>query len=183
MAVFALNDLLPDVHASAWVAHNATVIGRVRLEEGASVWYGAVIRGDNEPIVIGRGSNVQDGSVLHTDVGFALRIGEGVTIGHQVSLHGCEIGDGSLVGIQAVVLNGARIGRHCLVAAGSLVTEGKVFPDNVMIMGSPARVARELSPAEVQRLRQSALRYVDNAQLHRNALRRLDAAAVEDRAR
>ena len=174
MAVYALFDTAPQVHETAWVADDATVIGNVRLEAESSVWYGAVIRCDNEPITVGRGSNVQDGSVLHTDHGFPLTLGEGVTVGHQVTLHGCTIGDGSLIGIQAVVLNGARIGRNCLVGAGSLVTEGKEFPDNSLIMGSPAKVVRELSPEQAQRLRQSALNYVANAARHRDGLRRID---------
>ena len=173
MAVYALNDTVPQVHETAWVAESATVIGNVRLHADTSVWYGAVVRGDNELITVGRGSNVQDGSVLHTDHGFPLTLGEGVTVGHQVTLHGCSIGDGSLVGIQAVVLNGARIGRNCLVGAGALVTEGKEFPDNSLIMGSPAKVVRELSPEQAQRLRQSAQNYIANAARHRDGLRRL----------
>lgn len=176
MAVYALHDTVPQVHEAAWVAENATVIGNVSLEADASVWYGAVIRGDNEPIVIGQGSNVQDGSVLHTDRGFPLTLGQGVTVGHQVTLHGCTIGDGSLIGIQAVVLNGARIGRNCLVGAGSLVTEGKEFPDNSLIMGSPAKVVRELTAEQAQRLKLSALNYVANAARHRDGLRRVDEA-------
>jgi carbonic anhydrase/acetyltransferase-like protein (isoleucine patch superfamily) len=176
MAVYALHDTVPQVHETAWVAENATVIGNVSLEAGASVWYGAVIRGDNEPIVIGHGSNVQDGSTLHTDHGFPLTLGQGVTVGHQVTLHGCTIGDGSLIGIQAVVLNGARIGRNCLVGAGSLVTEGKEFPDNSLIMGSPAKVVRELTADQAQRLKQSAANYVANAARHRDGLRRVEGA-------
>jgi carbonic anhydrase/acetyltransferase-like protein (isoleucine patch superfamily) len=173
MAVYALNDTVPQLHETAWVADSATVIGNVRLDAEASVWYGAVVRGDNELITVGRGSNVQDGSVLHTDHGFPLTLGEGVTVGHQVTLHGCIIGDGSLVGIQAVVLNGARIGRNCLVGAGALVTEGKEFPDNSLIMGSPAKVVRELTPEQTQRLRQSAQNYIANAARHRDGLRRI----------
>jgi len=173
MAVYALQDTVPQVHESAWVADSATVIGNVRLEAQASIWYGVVVRGDNELITVGRGSNVQDGSVLHTDHGFPLTVGDGVTVGHQAVLHGCSIGDGSLVGIQAVVLNGARIGRNCLVGAGSLVTEGREFPDNSLIMGSPAKVVRELTPEQVQRLRQSAENYVSNAVRHRDGLRRI----------
>jgi carbonic anhydrase/acetyltransferase-like protein (isoleucine patch superfamily) len=173
MAVYALNNTDPQIHETAWVADSATVIGNVRLHADASVWYGAVVRGDNEPITVGRGSNVQDGSVLHTDHGFPLTLGEGVTVGHQVTLHGCSIGDGSLVGIQAVVLNGARIGRNCLVGAGALVTEGKEFPDNSLIMGSPAKVVRELTPEQSQRLRQSAQNYIVNAARHRDGLRRI----------
>ena len=176
MAVYALHDTVPQVHETAWVAETATVIGNVSLEADASVWYGAVIRGDNEPIVIGQGSNVQDGSVLHTDHGFPLTLGQGVTVGHQVTLHGCTIGDGSLIGIQAVVLNGARIGRNCLVGAGSLVTEGKEFPDNSLIMGSPAKVVRELTAEQAQRLKLSAVNYVANAARHRDGLRRVQGA-------
>lgn len=174
MAVYALDGVIPEVVDSAWVADSATVVGRVRLEADSSVWYGAVLRGDNEPIVIGRGSNVQDGSVLHTDIGQPLTVGEDVTIGHQVTLHGCTIGDGSLVGIQAVVLNGARIGRGCLVAAGAVVTEGKSFPDGVLIMGAPAKVVRELSPEQVERVRKGARHYVEQARRHRDGLRRID---------
>ena len=176
MAVFALYDTVPVVHETAWVAENATVIGNVCLAAESSIWYGAVIRGDNEPIVIGQGSNVQDGSVLHTDHGFPLTLGQGVTVGHQVMLHGCTIGDGSLIGIQAVVLNGACIGRNCLVGAGSLVTEGKEFPDNSLIMGSPAKVVRELTAEQAQRLKQSAANYVANAARHRDGLRRVEGA-------
>lgn len=173
MALYELDGVSPQVHESAWVADSAQVIGRVTLEEGASVWFGAVLRGDNEPITIGRHSNIQDGSVLHSDLGQPLSIGEGVTVGHQVMLHGCTIGDGSLIGIQAVVLNGARIGRHCLVGAGALVTEGKEFPDGSMILGSPARVVRQLTPEQIEGLRRSAQGYVDNARRFRSGLRKL----------
>jgi carbonic anhydrase/acetyltransferase-like protein (isoleucine patch superfamily) len=171
MTVVQLEDHAPQLHASAWVAPTATVLGRVRLAAGSSVWYGAVLRGDNDGIEIGENSNVQDGSVLHTDHGFPLRIDAGVTIGHQVMLHGCHIGEGSLVGIQAVLLNGARIGKNCLVAAGALVTEGKVFPDGTMIMGSPAKVVRDLRPEELARLKFSALHYVEQAIRHRERAR------------
>jgi len=174
MAVYALDGFIPEVDGSAWVADSATVVGQVRLEAHSSVWYGAVLRGDNEPIVIGRGSNVQDGSVLHTDVGQPLTVGEDVTIGHQVSLHGCTIGDGSLVGIRAVVLNGARIGRGCLVAAGAVVTEGKAFPDGVLIMGAPAKVVRELSAEQIERVRRGTSYYVERSRQHRDGLRRID---------
>jgi carbonic anhydrase/acetyltransferase-like protein (isoleucine patch superfamily) len=129
MAIYQLDDLTPTVHESAWVADSAQVIGSVELAEGVSVWFGTVIRGDTDTIRIGRGSNIQDASVLHADAGVPLTIGEHVSIGHQVMLHGCTIGDGSLIGIGAVVLNKAKIGKNCLVGAGSLVTEGKEFPD------------------------------------------------------
>ncbi len=171
MALYALDGESPQVAPTAWVADNATVLGRVALGEASSVWYGVVIRGDNAPITVGARSNIQDNSVLHTDEGLPLSIGEGVTVGHQVTLHGCTIGDGSLIGIQAVVLNGARIGRNCLVGAGSLVTEGREFPDNSLIMGTPAKVVRELQPAQLELLRLSAERYVANAARHRDTLR------------
>jgi carbonic anhydrase/acetyltransferase-like protein (isoleucine patch superfamily) len=173
MAIYQLDDDIPRIADTAWVADSAQVIGRVALEEGASVWFGAVLRGDNEWITVGRGSNVQDGSVLHTDIGSPLTIGVDVTIGHQVTLHGCTIGDGSLVGIQAVVLNNARIGRNCLVGAGALVTEGKEFPDGSLIMGSPARVVRQLSPEQFERLRQGAVHYAEKSARYRHGLRKI----------
>ena len=177
MASYQLGDTVegrPRIASTAWVADSAQVIGRVSLADQASVWYGAVLRGDNEWITVGARSNVQDGSVLHTDMGFPLTLGDDVTIGHQCMLHGCTVGDGSLIGIQAVVLNGARIGRHCLVGAGAIVTEGKEFPDNSLIFGSPARLVRVLSPDQVERLQQSAAFYVENAQRHQRGLRRID---------
>ncbi len=174
MAIYQLEDRTPRIAATAWVADNARVIGEVVLEDEASVWYGAVLRGDNDLITIGRRSNVQDGSVLHTDTGYRLTLGEGVTIGHQVMLHGCTVGDGSLIGIQSVLLNGAKIGRHSIVGAGALVTEGKEFPDGALIVGSPAKVVRMLTPEQIARLAMSAAHYVANAQRHRSTLRRLD---------
>ena len=173
MAIYQLGDDAPRIDPGAWVADSATVVGRVALHAGASVWYGAVLRGDNDWITIGRHSNVQDGSVLHTDHGVPLTLGEGVTVGHQVMLHGCTVGDFSLIGIQSVVLNGAKIGRHCLVGAGSLVTEGKEFPDGSLIMGTPAKVVRMLTPEQIERLKWSAQHYVDNAELHRNGLKKI----------
>lgn len=173
MAIYQLDDDIPRIAETAWVADSAQVIGRVALEEGASVWFGAILRGDNEWISVGRGSNVQDGSVLHTDMGCPLTIGEDVTIGHQVMLHGCTIGDGSLIGIQAVVLNNAKIGRNCLVGAGALVTEGKEFPDGSLIMGSPAKVVRQLSPEQFERLRQGAVHYAENSARYRRGLRKI----------
>ena len=157
----------------AWVADSASVIGHVALGENASVWYGAVLRGDNDWIRVGRNTSIQDGSVLHTDPGIELVVGDDVTVGHQVMLHGCTIGDGSLIGIQSVVLNGARIGRRCIVGAGSLVTEGKEFPDGSLIVGSPARRVRELSPEQFALLVRSAARYVEQTRRHREHLRRV----------
>ena len=173
MAIYALDDAAPQVADSAWVADSAQVMGNVVLAEDASVWFGAVVRGDCESITIGAGSNVQDASVLHADFGKPLVIGERVTVGHQVMLHGCTIGDETLVGIGAVVLNGARIGRNCLVGAGALVTEGKEFPDGSMILGSPARAVRQLTPEQIEALRHSAQHYIDNARRFKAGLRRL----------
>jgi carbonic anhydrase/acetyltransferase-like protein (isoleucine patch superfamily) len=174
MAIFQLGERIPRIAASAWVAESARVIGDVTLGDDAAVWYGAVIRGDNHGIVIGARSNVQENAVLHTDAGISLTVGDDVTVGHQVMLHGCTIGSGSLIGIQSVVLNGARIGRNCLVGAGALITEGKEFPDGVLIVGSPAKVVRELTPEQIQRLKMSAAHYVQQQQRHRSLLKRID---------
>lgn len=146
MAIYQLGDDVPRIATTAWVADSATVIGRVHLLDEASVWYGAVLRGDNEAITLGARSNVQEGCVLHTDPGCPLVIGAGVTVGHQAMLHGCTIGDDTLIGIQAVVLNRARIGKGCLVGAGAVVTEDKDFPDHSLILGAPAKVVRTVSP-------------------------------------
>ena len=173
MPIYQLNDRVPVIPASCYIAEGVTIIGSVVLGERVSIWPGAVLRGDNEPIVIGDDSNVQELSVLHTDPGAPLTIGRNVTVGHQVMLHGCTIGDGSLIGIQAVVLNGARIGRHCLVGAGSLVTEGKTFPDRSMILGSPAKVVRELSEENASRLALSAESYVKRGQDFKANLKRI----------
>lgn len=179
MSLYQLDNITPEVHASAYVADSAQVMGAVTLSADSSVWFQTVLRGDTERITVGPGSNVQDGSVLHTDVGYPLVIGERVTIGHGVMLHGCTIGDESLIGIGAVVLNGARIGKHCLVGAGSLVTEGKEFPDGSMILGSPAKVVRQLTPEQIEGLRRSAQHYMDNARRYRNGLQPLDGGAAD----
>jgi carbonic anhydrase/acetyltransferase-like protein (isoleucine patch superfamily) len=173
MAIYQLDDDAPRLHPGAWVAESAEVIGRIELRAEASVWYRAVLRGDNEWITIGERSNIQDGSVLHTDAGVPMAIGADVTVGHQVMLHGCTVGDNTLIGIQSVVLNGAKIGRDCIVGAGSLVTEGKEFPDGVLIVGSPAKVVRELTPEQIARLRLSAAHYVQNARRHAHGLKKL----------
>ncbi|MFS2164936.1 gamma carbonic anhydrase family protein [Variovorax sp. Varisp62] len=173
MAIYSLDGHAPVVDQSAYVAETATVIGRVTLGRDTSVWPQAVLRADNEPIEIGDGSNVQEGAVLHNDKGFPLRVGSGVTIGHQAMLHGCTVGEGSLIGIQAVVLNGAVIGRHCLVAAGAVVTEGKVFPDHSLIVGAPAKVLRQLDPDHVHALAEGARDYVQRSALYRTALQRV----------
>jgi carbonic anhydrase/acetyltransferase-like protein (isoleucine patch superfamily) len=153
-----------------FIAESAVVIGAVLLKNDASVWFNAVLRGDNELITVGESSNVQDGAVLHTDPGSPLTIGRFVTVGHKVMLHGCTIGDNSLIGINAVILNGARIGRNCLIGANALVTEGKEIPDNSLVMGSPGKVVRELSPEQAASLRASALGYVENARRFRRDL-------------
>ena len=163
MAVYELDQISPTVPDSAYVADSAQVMGNVQLGEHSSVWFGVVIRGDTEHIHIGEGSNIQDGSVLHADFGVPLTIGKHVTVGHKVMLHGCTIGDETLIGIGAVILNNAKIGKNCLVGAGSLVTEGKEFPDGSVIMGSPAKVVRSLSPEQMQGLRMTAQHYIDNA--------------------
>jgi carbonic anhydrase/acetyltransferase-like protein (isoleucine patch superfamily) len=173
MAIYQLDDLSPVVPDSAYVADNATVLGDVRLGENSSVWFGAVLRGDSATITLGANSNVQDNSVLHADEGIPLTIGENVTIGHQVMLHGCTIGDGTLVGIGAVVLNNARIGRNCLVGAGALVTEGKEFPDGSVIMGSPGKVVRELTPQQITAMQGAAGHYVKNGLRFKAGLSRL----------
>lgn len=174
MSTYQLDDISPDVHPGAFVADSAQVMGKVTLAEDSSIWFQAVLRGDNERITIGAGSNVQEGCVLHTDMGSPLTLGERVTVGHGVVLHGCTVGDESLIGIGAVVLNGAVIGKHCLVGAGALVTEGKQFPDGSMILGSPAKVVRQLSPEQIEGLRRSAANYVQNARRFRAGLRRID---------
>ena len=164
MTVYSLGDARPDLPGEGeyWIAPNATLIGRVTLRRNASVWFGAVLRGDNEPIVIGEDSNVQDNAVLHTDAGTPLVIGTGVTVGHQAMLHGCTLGDNSRIGIGAVVLNGARIGKNCLIGAKTLIPEGKEIPDGSLVVGAPGRILRELSEAQLGMLRESAAHYVHN---------------------
>ena len=173
MAIYQLDEFTPRIADSAWVADSARVIGNVELAEDSSVWFGAVLRGDTEPLRVGKGSNVQDGSVIHADVGYPVTLGENVTVGHQVTLHGCTVGDGSLIGIRAVVMNGAKIGRHCLVGAGSLVTEGKEFPDGSLIMGIPAKVVRQLTPEQIETLKRSGRNYVKNALRFKTGLKKI----------
>ena len=160
MPAYQLNNQTPDIADSAWIAPGAHVIGNVRLKDHSSVWFNAVIRADNEPITIGLRSNVQEGAVLHVDVNCPLMVGDDVTIGHQAMLHGCTIGDGSLIGIQATVLNRAVIGKFCLIGAGALVTEGKVIPDRSLVVGSPAKIVRELTAEEITKMISGAAVYV-----------------------
>jgi carbonic anhydrase/acetyltransferase-like protein (isoleucine patch superfamily) len=179
MPAYSLADLSPKLHPNSYIAPGAHVIGAVELADGASVWFNVVIRGDTEWIRIGPRSNVQEGAVLHTDLGFPLTVGQDVTIGHQAMLHGCTIGDGSLIGIQAVVLNGAKIGRNCLIGAGAIVTEGKEIPDNSLVLGAPGKVVRTLSEDDAQRLRLGAGHYVQNALRFRTTLRPLDNSSFD----
>ncbi|MFT3973019.1 MAG: gamma carbonic anhydrase family protein [Amaricoccus sp.] len=160
---YSLDGIAPEIAADAWVAPGARLVGRVVLAARASVWFNAVLRGDNETITVGEGSNVQDGAVCHTDMGYPLTIAPGCTIGHMAILHGCTIGAGSLIGMGATVLNGARIGSRVLIGAGALVTEGKEIPDGTLAVGRPAKVVRDLTPAELDGLAGSAARYADNA--------------------
>jgi carbonic anhydrase/acetyltransferase-like protein (isoleucine patch superfamily) len=169
--IYALGDSEPEFLGEYWVADNATLIGKVVLEDKASVWFNAVLRGDNELITVGEESNIQDGSVLHTDPGMPLVIGKGVTVGHKVMLHGCTIGDNSLIGINSVILNGARIGRNCLIGANTLIPEGKEIPDGSLVMGSPGKVVRELPEEAIKGLTMSAQGYVANARRFREGLR------------
>ena len=172
MPIYALDGATPrfEDEASNWIAPDAVLIGNIDVGRNAGFWFGAVLRGDNEPIAIGADTNVQEHVVMHTDPGFPLTVGSGCTIGHRALLHGCTIGDNSLVGMGAIVLNGARIGSNCLVGAGALVTEGKEFPDNSLIVGSPARLVRTLDEQAAARLRASAQHYVANGSRFRNGL-------------
>jgi len=173
MSLFRLGDKAPQPGEYPWVAPNATVIGDVHLGANASVWWDATLRGDNDPIHIGDNSNIQDGSVLHTDEGVPMSIGADVTVGHLVMLHGCTVGDGSLIGIGSVILNRAVIGKGCIVGANTLIPEGKVFPDHVLIVGSPGKVVRELTADEVIHLKHAAAHYVENARRYRQMLQPL----------
>ena len=170
MPVYRLGDKLPQLDPSVWIAPNATVIGDVRLAANVSIWWGAVLRGDNDPITIGEGTNIQDGSILHTDDGIPITMGRNITVGHMVMLHGCTVGDGTLVGIKSVVLNGAVIGKNCLIGANTLIPEGKIIPDRSVVMGSPGKVVRELTDEQLARIARNAPHYVQNAQRYRTLL-------------
>lgn len=176
MPLYALGPLRPQTPAqgSYWVAPDANIIGQVEIGEDVGIWFGATLRGDNEPIRLGAGTNIQENTVIHVDPGFPVTIGEGCTIGHGAIIHGCTIGDNSLIGMGATVLNGARIGRNCLVGANALVTEGKEFPDNSLIVGSPAKAIRVLDDAAIEGLKRSASHYVKNWQRYAMQLTKLD---------
>ena len=174
MTLYALGTRRPSLHADTWVAPDANLIGQVVLEEAASVWFGTTIRADHEEIRVGRGSNVQENCVFHVDAGFPLTIGAGCTIGHKVMLHGCTIGENSLIGMGATVLNGAKIGANCLIGAGALITENKVIPDGSLVMGAPGKVVRDLDDAAIAGLRASAIHYQENMRVFRSELRAID---------
>jgi len=172
LSVYNLGNVTPELpnDDEYWIAPTAAVMGNVILKKNASVWWGATLRGDNDPIIVGENSNIQDGSVCHTDHGAPLTIGKDVTVGHLVMLHGCTIGDGSLIGIGSIVLNGAKIGKNCLIGANSLIPEGKEIPDNSLVMGAPGKVVRELSPEHAARIAMGAAHYVENWKRYRREL-------------
>ena len=171
--IYQLEDAVPQIHASAWVAENATLAGQITLQKDVSIWFNAVLRAEHAPITVGEGSNIQDGSVCHVDPGMPLTIGRSVTVGHKVMLHGCTIGDESLIGINAVILNGAKIGRNCLIGANSLISEGKEIPDGSLVMGSPGKIVRTLSEAQIEGLKASAMHYVENGRRYKASLVRV----------
>jgi len=171
MTLYSLDGHAPQIAEDSWIAPDANLIGKVVVEQGASVWFGCTLRGDNETITVGAGSNLQENCVCHTDMGHPLVIGPGVTVGHKVMLHGCEIGENSLIGMGAIVLNGARIGRNCLIGAGALITEGKQIPDGSLVMGAPGKVVRALDEGAIEGLRRSARGYQANMRRFRDALR------------
>ena len=176
MAIFEMDGKRPDLPESGnyWVAETAQVMGNVILKENASIWYGTVLRGDNDPITIGENSNIQDNCVLHTDVGMPLTIGRDVTVGHMVMLHGCTVGEETLIGIGSIILNGAKIGRNCIIGANSLIPEGKEIPDNSLVMGAPGKVVKEVSDHQIQVIKMSAVHYVENWKRHKSGLKRID---------
>lgn len=171
--IYQLEDAVPQIHASAWVAENATLAGQITLHKDVSIWFNAVLRAEHAPITVGEGSNIQDGTVCHVDPGMPLTIGRSVTVGHKVMLHGCTIGDESLIGINAVILNGAKIGRNCLIGANSLIPEGKEIPDGSLVMGSPGKIVRTLSEAQIEGLKASAMHYVENGRRYKTSLVRV----------
>lgn len=171
MSVYSLDDIKPDLAEDVWIADSATVVGHVIMAAGSSAWFGTVIRGDNDPIKIGARTNIQDNAVLHSDAGSPLTIGEGVTVGHQAMLHGCTIGENSLIGIGATVLNGVKIGKNCLIGANALVTENKVIPDNSVVMGSPGKVVKDVPEAQEAMLKASADYYVKNAERFKKGMK------------
>ena len=158
---------VPEVHPEAWVAANATLIGKIKLEKNSSIWFNAVLRGDIELISIGENSNIQDGSVLHTDPGYKLKVGKGVTVGHMVMLHGCQISDDTLIGIGSIILNNAKIGKNCIIGANSLITENKVIPNNSLVVGSPGKVLRKVTDEEIKAIHENAKHYVEGSKKYK----------------
>ena len=165
--IYKYHQKKPQINSNSWVAPNAIIIGNVVLEEETSIWWNAVLRGDNEQIFIGKGSNIQDGSVAHTDPGYGLTIGENVTVGHMAMIHGCTIGDGSLVGIGSIILNGAKIGKGCLIGANSFISENKIIPDNSLVVGSPGRVLRKITDEEIKSIIENGQHYVKNSKKYK----------------
>ena len=165
--IYDLKKNVPEISADSWVAPNAIIIGKVKLEKNSSIWFNAVLRGDIEKIVIGENSNIQDGSVLHTDPGCPLTVGKGVTVGHMVMLHGCEISDDTLIGIGSTILNKAKIGKNCIIGANTLVTENKVIPDNSLVLGSPGKVIRKVTDDEIKVICENAKHYVENSKRYK----------------
>ena len=165
--IYDFEKSVPEVHPDAWVASNATLIGKVKLEKNSSIWFNAVLRGDIELITIGENSNIQDGSVLHTDPGYPLTVGQGVTVGHIVMLHGCQIADDTLIGIGSIILNNAKIGKNCIIGANSLITENKIIPDNSLVVGSPGRVLRKVTEEEIKAIHENAKHYVDGSKKYK----------------
>ena len=165
--IYDLEKNVPEISSDSWVAPNAIIIGKVKLEKNSSIWFNAVLRGDIEKIVIGENSNIQDGSVLHTDPGYPLTVGKGVTVGHMVMLHGCEISDDTLIGIGSTILNKAKIGKNCIIGANTLVTENKVIPDNSLVLGSPGKVVRKVTDEEIKVIRENAKHYVKNSKRYK----------------
>ena len=165
--IYDFEKSVPEVHPDSWVASNATLIGKVKLEKNSSIWFNAVLRGDIELISIGENSNIQDGSVLHTDPGYKLNVGKGVTVGHMVMLHGCQISDDTLIGIGSIILNNAKIGKNCIIGANSLITENKIIPDNSIVVGSPGRVLRKVSEEEIKAIHENAKHYVDGSKKYK----------------
>lgn len=170
MTLYALDGVAPELHDDTWVAPDANLIGKIVLHAGASVWFGCTLRGDNETIIVGTGTNVQENCVFHTDMGYPMILGSNCTIGHKVMLHGCTIGDNSLIGMGVTVLNGAVIGDNCLIGAGALITEGKVIPDGSLVMGAPGKVVRQIDAAGIEKLRLAALHYQKNMRRFRTGL-------------
>jgi len=165
--IYDLKKNVPEISSDSWVAPNAIIIGKVKLEKNSSIWFNAVLRGDIEKIVIGENSNIQDGSVLHTDPGCPLTVGKGVTVGHMVMLHGCEISDDALIGIGSTILNKAKIGKNCIIGANTLVTENKVIPDNSLVLGSPGKVIRKVTDDEIKVICENAKHYVENSKRYK----------------